>query len=264
MRKLILLVFVIALCYCAPFDLIEAELKSTEAQYIKELNYVYVAVINPIRLFKGKLDFDQKFRGLVEFFQESKPMADLIQGNGFAAFTNNLDKLNYFCTYASHFKRLTFYIEAFKNDPSISTQNVWKMLLSQIERENPNFTVPAHLILPIQRLPRYVMLIKDAVKHAPPGRIQELTAIRDKLLTITQEMNSRIQPDLRRAKKSRNLDAGFPKLRRQKRGTNLKAMLQNNEGTTTLGYYGDAYYDRYDDHSYDRYNNRRRHYRYEW
>lgn len=83
--------------------------------------------------------------------------------------------------------------------------NKFNALLTSFEEEQMNTTMlntESFLIMPIQRLPRYVLLLRDIRKYTPPS--QEHAAIGDAISWIERtlsDLNSKIKFDAEKTKK---------------------------------------------------------------
>lgn len=83
--------------------------------------------------------------------------------------------------------------------------NKFNALLTSFEEEQMNTTMlntESFLIMPIQRLPRYVLLLRDIRKYMPPS--QEHAAIGDAIVWIERtlsDLNSKIKFDAEKTKK---------------------------------------------------------------
>jgi hypothetical protein len=187
------------------------ELLQTERSYVRSLSTLAEGLISPLMKANvmSETELSSAFSNIVQLLDHHKGFCDVLSSR-LASWNDDsiisdifLDRTKFFLDYEPY---LTNYnsgmiaIHYFKKK-----YNKFNALLTSFEEEQMNTTMlntESFLIMPIQRLPRYVLLLRDIRKYTPPS--QEHAAIGDAISWIERtlsDLNSKIKFDAEKTKK---------------------------------------------------------------
>jgi len=183
------------------------EFIQTEETYLKGLHTaceIYLAGVREHGLINEK-DIEVIFLNIETLFQiHQKLLSDLLRtehakkDGGFDALTSLLNAFRYFVPFL---KMYTLYVNGFDD----STKKLDKLRASPFSSklkafleecknrpESQKLPIDAYLIMPIQRLPRYELLLRDLLQAIDEKERQEEHKKLEELLSTVQEVNSHV------------------------------------------------------------------------
>jgi hypothetical protein len=254
MRISLVLVVLLLVSTCWGQQEVIQELKTTEQTYINGLEELDRVYMQPLAQWMGD-DFQRIFSSYTNLLNTVRPLAGTIQSSGFVGLVSSAT----FNSIAQAYSDFNVNFEMMLNEVTKrKTSAAW----NAIKRSAGNAKEFDNLfITPIQRLPRYELLIREMMNKSKGGRGKKLDsntvlmmnhALR-RLQTIISQIDARIKQMADGQARGNHLQRQLP-VSLQRRTRNLRAL----GGATTLGYY-----DRNDRYS-DRYYGHRHRYDYDW
>uniref|UniRef100_A0A6B2L7W0 DH domain-containing protein n=1 Tax=Arcella intermedia TaxID=1963864 RepID=A0A6B2L7W0_9EUKA len=102
-------------------------------------------------------------------------------------FSSMVDFLKIYSAYVSNYTTALNTLEKCKKDPQ------FLQMLQEAEKDQrlKNMPLSGFLIMPVQRIPRYLMLIRELLKYTPPDHIDydSLSKTQDRIATVALEVN---------------------------------------------------------------------------
>jgi len=156
------------------------EIESTEANYLRDLQLLKSAFYEPMKLMLPKQDIKHIFLNLKQLIELHEQLD--------AAIKDARQDWNYNSTFVSaflplldKFKIYQLYIDNFGNSTNLvkeqigTSKEIAEFLSKQSHQPACNKrTLEDFLIMPVQRIPRYLLLMKELAKHTEPGHPDEV------------------------------------------------------------------------------------------